>query len=761
MREANWDEIFQKRPADEIAADERLNSFLPWEEWLTFAITALVFMSVVASIDSAHWVRDMPSLYPVGFSALILGYALSRVRRNELLLHPVGLLIGASLVLLQLVAIMPGGSPAIRIDHIVDRMHVWWSAVTQNGISTDTLPFIVLLLSVTWLGTYVSSWAIFRWRNPWLGLIPGGSALMWNISFIPGQFSYAFVFFVFGAVLLIMRLHLSRKEREWESGGVAYPEFISLSALNITFWVTAGLLLFAWILPLADRSESANERWRSLYAPYTRRLEPLARGFVSLNAKKPITIHNLRDALAFQGKISLSSKEAVQIDVKITPEVAAFLRSQSFDQYSSDGWKVNVESDVPLTAGSRTTAPPDQDPTVRTDITVHVKVEGGNNGILFSLGQPVQADADAQARSLDDPSDITSLKPDGHLGNGDEYNVTGSVNVASIDQLKAAGTDYPSWVTDRYLGLPGSLPDRVGRKAREVVQGAGTPYERAAAIEKYLRTFPNDYNVPSTPSGRDTVDYFLFDMQRGYFDYHASAMAVMLRTLGIPARVATGYVVDPLQRQGDTDTFKLTEQNAFAWPEVYFPTIGWVEFSPTPVEPLINRPGTLPAGTRTNARGTQDPPDAPIDLGINPPFAQPPAATVSDSGSSPRWPLFASLAGLLAFALLLVGAGKFAWERGLGGMSRPVQLWEKTIRLASLGKASPLVSETPAEFAARLRRDVPGTDAAVYLASTYERNRFGRKQLSEDESERVESAWASVRGALLRRALRLRPRQPR
>lgn len=760
MREANWDEIFQKRTATPLPADERLNSFIPWEDWLTFAITALVFMSVVASIDSAHWVKDMPSLYPIGFSALIIGYALTQVRRAEALLHPAAFLLGASLVLLQLVAIVPGGSPAIRIDHIVDRMHIWWSAVTQNGISTDTLPFIVLLLVLTWLGTYVSSWAIFRWRNPWLGLIPGGSALMWNISFIPGQFSPAFVVFVFGAVLLIMRLHLARKEREWEGGGVTYPEFISLSVLNLTLWVTVGLLAFAWLLPLADRSESANERWHALYAPYTRKLEPLARGFVSISSKKPITIHNLKDALAFQGKIALNGGDAVQLEVKITPEVAAFLRSQSFDEYTADGWKINVQSDVPLSADSHTAPPPDTtDPTARKEVTVHVKVEGGNNGVLFSLGQPVQADKDAQARAIGDASDVTSLKPDEHLRNGDEYNVTGSVNVASLDQLRAAGTDYPSWVLERYLSLPDTLPGRVSSKAREVTRAAGaSPYEQAAAIEKYLRTFPNDFNVPATPSGRDTVDYFLFDLQRGYFDYHASAMAVMLRTLGIPARVATGYVIDPLQRDGTTDIFNLTERNAFAWPEVYFPTIGWVEFSPTPTQPLINRPGTPLTTRRTNTRGTEDPSEAPIDLGLVPSSPLAPPAAQQGAGSSHQWPLFAALAALGVLTLSLGGAAKFAWERGLARMPRPVQVWEKTQRLAAIGKASAQPSETPAEFAARLRRDVPGTDAAGFLAATYERARFGHKPLSEDESERIESAWASVRGALLRRALRLRSR---
>ena len=174
MRDANWDDIFQKRTDDGPAVDERIAAWLPWEDWLTFAITAVLMLSVVASIDGAHWVSDMPSLYPIAFSALLVGYGMSRVRVHELLLHPLALLVGATLVFLQLVAIVPGGSFGLRADHLVDRMYIWWSAVTQNGISSDTLPFIVLTLTLMWVGTYISTWAIFRWRNPWLGLIPGG-----------------------------------------------------------------------------------------------------------------------------------------------------------------------------------------------------------------------------------------------------------------------------------------------------------------------------------------------------------------------------------------------------------------------------------------------------------------------------------------------------------------------------------------------------------------------------------------------------------
>ncbi len=157
---------------------------------------------------------------------------------------------------------------------------------------------------------------------------------------------------------------------------------------------------------------------------------------------------------------------------------------------------------MPLAAGDATGVQEPQTPDARKDVTINVKVEGGNNGVLYSVGQPKQTDQNAEARVGDNPADVSGLTPVDHLRNGDEYQVTGSVVVASVDQLTAAGSDYPAWVTERYLGLPDNLPRRVRRKTREVVRGAGsTPYERAAAIETYLRTFPVDYDVPDDASG--------------------------------------------------------------------------------------------------------------------------------------------------------------------------------------------------------------------------------------------------------------------
>ena len=102
---------------------------------------------------------------------------------------------------------------------------------------------------------------------------------------------------------------------------------------------------------------------------------------------------------------------------------------------------------------------------------------------------------------------------------------------------------------------------------------------RLLAIEAYLRTISYTLDVPAPPLDRDVADYFLFDLRRGYCDYFATAMVVLARSVGIPARLVTGYAsggYDVISAQ-----FVVLEKDAHSWVEVYFPSYGWVEFEPT------------------------------------------------------------------------------------------------------------------------------------------------------------------------------------
>jgi hypothetical protein len=160
------------------------------------------------------------------------------------------------------------------------------------------------------------------------------------------------------------------------------------------------------------------------------------------------------------------------------------------------------------------------------------------------------------------------------------------VPAAGEAQLRQAGNRYPAWVRQRYLALPRDVPVRVLALARDLTATQPTPYDRARAIESYLRTLPYDLNLPPPPN-RDVVDYFLFELRRGYCDYYASAMVVLARAAGIPARLVIGYAggeFDPAQGR-----YRVSEADAHAWAEVYFPGYGWIEFEPTAARPQQER----------------------------------------------------------------------------------------------------------------------------------------------------------------------------
>jgi hypothetical protein len=159
-----------------------------------------------------------------------------------------------------------------------------------------------------------------------------------------------------------------------------------------------------------------------------------------------------------------------------------------------------------------------------------------------------------------------------------------SLNVSAQD-LRNSPSVYPDWVRERFLALPDSVPERVLALARDLTASEPTPYDRALAIQNYLRQFPYTLEIDAPPKDRDVVDYFLFDLKKGYCDYYATSMVVLARAAGLPARLVAGYA------NGSYDVeraqYIVTENYAHSWVEVYFANIGWVEFEPTASEPVI------------------------------------------------------------------------------------------------------------------------------------------------------------------------------
>ncbi|WP_160686941.1 transglutaminase domain-containing protein [Clostridium sp. C2-6-12] len=159
--------------------------------------------------------------------------------------------------------------------------------------------------------------------------------------------------------------------------------------------------------------------------------------------------------------------------------------------------------------------------------------------------------------------------------NSNKYK-SGSLSRSEIEKLIGMSDNTYA----RYLQLPKELPERVSKLAGEITSSADNDYDRAKAIEAYLsKNYVYTLEPGDVPENRDFVDYFLFDSKQGYCTYYASAMTILVRSLGIPARYVEGYILPSKPVSGSS--YEVTNKEAHAWVEVYFEGFGWIPFEPT------------------------------------------------------------------------------------------------------------------------------------------------------------------------------------
>ncbi len=218
---------------------------------------------------------------------------------------------------------------------------------------------------------------------------------------------------------------------------------------------------------------------------------------------------------------------------------------------------------------------------VRTDL---VRIRAGFAGVLLAPGRPL--DVNVAGHLLTGPGSLLLAAPGGE-GFPRSYTVTSSVLDPPADALRQA-PQADQGVGE--LSLPAQLPSRVAELARQVTSGAATRYDAVRAVERFLAdraTYRLDSPVP--PPGRDAVDHFLFDARTGFCEQFASAETVLLRAVGIPARLATGFAGG---RPTD-DGRLLRAKDAHAWVEVWYPGVGWVASDPTAGAQLADGSGSL------------------------------------------------------------------------------------------------------------------------------------------------------------------------
>lgn len=214
--------------------------------------------------------------------------------------------------------------------------------------------------------------------------------------------------------------------------------------------------------------------------------------------------------------------------------------------------------------------------------------------LIFAAYRPVQVYIHAEGNVMLDTGD--GLRVGAALEKDTTYTVASRRPDFSAEALRnATATAYPPDIATRYFQVPGTVSQRVRDLARQLTLDQTNAYDKAAAIRDYLLKISYDYFPPPQPPGSETVDNFLFVDKRGVCEQFATAMVVMLRTQGIPARIVAGYGAGDYNALSGYYTVRASD--AHAWVEVYFPQYGWVPFDPTPGVDWRADPYTSPVQT--------------------------------------------------------------------------------------------------------------------------------------------------------------------
>lgn len=733
--------------------------------WWTLILALLMLIAVTESLNAAAWTDGLEVVRLAVLGGALLSFMLALTRWDgpfPVVYSILASIIWISTLFTQLVfhdmTLRQGAAELLQRN--VD----WLRALTQGTSGADNLIFVTQLSFLGWWIGYLAIWSLFRHQRLLSAVIPAGVALIVNAYYSTDAMTGYLVMYAAAVLLLAIRVELARNEARWQMTRVRYAPDITLDFLRAGVAFSALVLILAWAMPDVSGSLTMERLLRPFQGPWDKVEDTWQRMYQSLNYDRSgAVVSTFGKSMSFGGPVNLTDRPI--FDAAVTERT--YWRAAAYDEYTSGGWQ-NTSPDVAVIDSNE----PLREPTTeaRTVITSTVYPLEQGQELIFTPPQPlvvnVPTNADIRlAPNPDKPEEplrlVSMLRSRVRLDGATGYQVVSGVTTATADKLRKDGASYPDWVKEKYLQLPDTVTARTRELAAQTVAGASNAYDKADAIEKLLRTYTYNQAIAAPPGGQDGVDYFLFDLKEGYCDYYASAMVVLLRSVGVPARFVVGYT--PGQAEGATTgeqtdeagRVRVLERNAHAWPEVYFPAYGWIQFEPTASEPLLTRPAPeatdpLDAGLTPNTGPDSaiPEPDIPEPLGPSTPVQlQRPSAFVEWLGDNWGW---------LTAAVILIGGGIAAWRylkwrqidlfrdsQVLARLFALLGLWAQRLQVPWKPSQTPL--ERAAAFNSRLPEAAPAVDT---IASLFIAQQYGRQEPPPKAISGLAQSWQQLQPRL-------------
>jgi len=404
-------------------------------------------------------------------------------------------------------------------------------------VSGDNLVFLILMAALTWIIGYLSAWFLFRSHSAWPGVVLSGVAISVNRYYGPPELNVWLVIYLISALILLIRVALSGREKEWRGAKVIYPPDSVLDFLRDGAIFSLVVLSLAWLMPITPLDFFPSGDWGG-EGLWDKAQHQFSRLFSLRSYGTSASYAAFGDRLTLHGAVELGS-EVVMV---VQAPTGRYWRGMVYDEYDGRGWS-NTDDEI-MDIPPHSHMPREGSDFIREEVSQRITLYQPTGGQLFFAGQPVKVDLPVEARmnthqlwwvregeatevSRERVASISSLTSEVPVDPRHPYVIVSSLSAASEDMLRQVPTlpewivgylgaerftvvgpwqnlsiTFPSWVTGRYLQLPLTLPQRVKELALELTREYDNVYDKAVALEEYLRQIPYNEDIKAPPPDR-------------------------------------------------------------------------------------------------------------------------------------------------------------------------------------------------------------------------------------------------------------------
>jgi transglutaminase-like putative cysteine protease len=753
----------------------------PAEGWVTLGLVILICLTMAWALDDARWVlgqaKFLDYLVVAAIGGALVGFIGPKVGWGRWLTYLIGSIFAALIVpLITTFGALPAGESVTSIHNLFqatsDSVVNAYLDIAYRGLKStvEYLHFIYVFGLLVWATSMFASYAVFGHRRPMNAVIVVGIVLVANMALTLNDQLWFLVLYSLASLFLLIRSHVFDEQSEWLRRRIGDPSSISSVYLRggtifIGVAVAGSVLLTqtAASAPLAGAFDGVQDSLLDL----SRAVAP----FLPTGGQTRAIGITFGDNTQVQQIWTTSGETALTIDRDPADTGTYYWRARTFDQIGLRGWSASTTTSVDRPAGSPildnlADAP---DPTGLNPFTFTVQPDGFRESTILSPGTPTQVQEDSRLTTVG-PGYFTGLDRDS--GGTTPYKVTaltqvggekpGELNDAA---LEVAGTSYPQSIKDLYLGVADGQIGPNAQKLEDRIKAESpsqTPFDLAQTMVKDLQNPANFHyqtNVQDLAcAGISTVECFA-TFKKGFCQYYAPTMAVVMRDMGVPTRMVEGFLPGAVEPHAGIETIPFS--SAHAWVEVYFPVFGWVMFDPTGGN--LSQVAPLPTG-KPVASGALS------SLGLPPASRKKDLDQPTDPRGNPIGPISVNRGGPLgpllavgALLLLIVGLLAFVtWRRGPRGPVSPEGAYGTVTRIASRFGFGPKPAQTVYEYAGALSEILPDSRPELEtVARAKVESVYAHQLLGEERMASLTAAQRRLRVSLLRLAFRRKERRRR